>query len=233
MNSTTKLATGIALACTWTTAAQADDFHLDFIADQDVSNVRIYTYRDPAQTFSFAPDDRTDETLTENLGTMLAGETYTYNISTNYATSGVGDIFGGDVINLNLLGTFADGDIATAGNVNNADTPFNFVAPANAVSGILSGDLPIIRSLTQYTQPSGNPPLFSTYGTVSAQSYAIPNTVALYRFDTSGTRVNIGSITASRGLGIQRLPGAPVPEPATIAALGIGGLALLRRRRKA
>ena len=232
MNSSTKLATGLALACTWTTAAHAEDFHLDFVANQDISDIRLYTYRVEAGSAPGAAN-RPDETLTSVLGPMLANETYTYNVSTNYGTSTVDNLGSGDMISLNILGTFADGDIATAGNVNNADTPFNNVAPAVAVSGILSGDLPIIRSLTQYTQPSGNPISFSTYGAVSSQSFSLANSVTLYRFDTSGSRTSIGTITASRGLGTERLPGAPVPEPATLAALGMGGLALLRRRRKA
>lgn len=44
----------------------------------------------------------------------------------------------------------------------------------------------------------------------------------------------LNDITAGRATGLAWAPGAnPVPEPATITSLGLGALALLRRRRKA
>lgn len=224
MNSSTKLATGLALACTWTTAAQAEDYRLDVVTTQDISNARFYTYQQVPSGDLFGTPSRSEETLSANLGTLVANQSYSFDLSTNYGTSTVTDVPFGPTAVLNILGTFSDGDIATAGFVAGSDTPFNNVAPAAAVNGIVSGDLQIIRDLTNEARSIGTPFPTSTYGVSAFQSGPDSVTADLFRFDTSGSRSTIGTVTASKA--------SAVPEPATLAALGFGGLALLRRRRK-
>lgn len=223
MNSSTKLATGLALACTWTTAAQAEDYRLEFVSNVDISAIRLHTNRE------LSSGETDEQTLSDLLGPVVANETYTYNVSTSYATSATG-LEPGDYARLNLVGTFEDGDIAVAGYVNSSDSPFENVPAPQAVSGILSGNLSVIADLLRpiYTGDGS----YSNFGTYVSRETSLGSSVTLYRFDASGARTEIGTITAQQGLGTQRLPGA-VPEPATLAALGLGGLALLRRRRSA
>ena len=225
MNSSTKLATGLALACTWTTAAQADDFRLDVVTNQDISNARFYTSQSVPSGDLIGTPSRTNDTLTADLGTLTANQPYTFNLSTNYGTSTAADFPFGSTAVLNILGTFSDGDIAMGGNVTGTDTPFSNVDPAAAVSGILSGDLQVIRNVTAPVTSAGYIVPTSSFGVNAFESMSGSSTLDLFRFDTAGTRTTIGSITASKV--------TAVPEPATLAAIGMGGLALLRRRRKA
>lgn len=225
MNSSTKLAAGLALACTWTTAAHAEDYALDVVTNEDISNARFYTYQAVPSADLFGTPSRANDTLSNDLGTLVANQNYTFNLSTNYGTSTTGDFPFGSTATLNILGTFADGDIATGGFFAGTDSPFNNVAPVAAVNGIVSGDLAVVRNLTAEIRGGGSPFATSTFGLAAYQSMAGPITADLFRFDTSGTRTTIGTITARQV--------TAVPEPATLAALGFGALAMLRRRRKA
>ena len=210
-------AVAIALVSTWSTA-EADDFQVKVMPTVDISNVAIATHKIPADLFG-SPEPYT---LSASLANLSAGSTYTSLISTSYSTA-----------------TFFDDGTSIPGNNNQTDfsvvasTPgggvvvgstgkgtFNFSDQtggrnqATIRAGIVANSLDDVKPIFQPNGGFANN-LFSSKDDKRLQFGT------LYAYDGNGAVSTIGTYSVT-----------PVPEPATFAALGVGALALLRRRRQ-
>jgi hypothetical protein len=206
-------AVAVALISTWTTA-QADDFKVTIQSSSDLSNLQIYTDRLPGVV---QPKDT--PTLTANLGSLAAGGTYTTTVSTSYGTSVAGSN-SGNLADFSVLATTATAGIVVGGANTTSNVDYNFHFGSR---GLNQGT---IRSAIVGNSLTGVRPLFTAGGQFDNRLYASQEngtvTGTLFNFDANGAQTRIGTYTV-----------APVPEPASMAALGLGIAAMLRRRKRA
>ncbi|WP_435892615.1 PEP-CTERM sorting domain-containing protein [Oceaniferula spumae] len=128
-----------------------------------------------------------------------------------------------DQIQIEYIGTFADDTLGTNG-MNGA-----------SATAIAMGAAPIVQTLFSGAASAGNN---QTLDVTSISSDTFANQYAAFRFtdpnggthqwdigDTTGTPTGTAIPAATLSI-------TPVPEPSSVALLGLGGLALILRRRK-
>ncbi len=212
MNSTeAKLGTvALALVSTWS-VAQADDFQVVVNPTTAIDNLHIFTQRIPGQPLGSAADT---QALSANLGTVAANGTLTTTVSTSYGTSPTGT---NDFADFSVVATNGNLGVVVGGANGNSTFNYNDSFPAisqgAAFSAIAAGDLVNVKKLYNQGRQYGNDVFASRDNGVQ--------TGTLFFFDANGTQNRIGTYTVT-----------PVPEPATMAVLGLGVAAMVRRRRQ-
>lgn len=206
----------LVLAATWATA-QADNFIVSVTPTTDLSHLYLFTEKETGAATSYSTSE---QAVTSELGPLLAGSTYNTMISTSYGTS-VPITGTGVQTDFAFLGTTSTGLLAlTTTDSNNTSYSTKFgatgVSLSNALAGATSGDLATASSL--YPASSSN----SVKGTSDLWSSF---SGSLKAYDSLGNEMSIGTVNVTYTT-------QPVPEPASMAALGVGALALIRRRRK-
>ena len=202
-------AVAVALVSTWS-VAKADDFKVVVEPTIGIDNVQIFTQRFPGALTQ--PKDT--PALTSNLGSITSGGSLTTTVSTTYGTSPQP---GNDFADFSVVATSGSLGVVVGGA--NGNSNFNYgdsfpaISQANAYSAISSGDLNNVVKLYNQGRQFGNDVFASRDNGVQ--------TGTLFFYDANGMQNRIGTYTVS-----------PVPEPASFAALGLGALAMLRRRRQ-
>ena len=203
-------AVACALVATWSTA-YADDFKVDVRPTVGIDNVQIFTQRLPGNLIS--PKDT--PALTANLGSISAGGTLSTIVSTSYGTSPQP---GNDFADFSVVATNGTQGVIVGGATGNSNFNYNDSFPGisqpSAYTAISNGDLTNVLKLYNQGRQFGNDVFASRDNGIQ--------TGTLYFFDATGTQNRIGTYTVT-----------PVPEPATLAALGLGAAAMLRRRKRA
>ncbi|XAL99090.1 PEP-CTERM sorting domain-containing protein [Phycisphaeraceae bacterium D3-23] len=179
-------------------------------------------------------------------GEIVVSATVTINVATGFTNANHGGV--NDLINLSEIALTNDGWVDGGGVITGADTPADdgTVSFANAVqfngSGTtvawqdaggadvanLLGALTLIDSVPGYVSGGGTPTLTFNVSAAMAQSW-IDNGVggvALSTTDDGDSRSRFNFQLDAATLNV-----TTVPEPGSLALLGLGGLALLRRRR--
>ena len=211
-------AVAVALTATWGTA-HADDFQVKVMPMSDISNVAIATHKIPGDLSS----NREPYTLSASLANLAAGSTYTTLISTSYSTA-----------------TFSNDGTSLPGNNNQADfsvvatTPGGGVVVGSTGKGTFSfsdqtggQNQASIRAGIVANSLNGVKPIFLNSGGFANNLFSSKDDKrlqfgTLYAYDGNGAVSTLGTYSVT-----------PVPEPATFAALGLGALAMLRRRKRA
>lgn len=209
-----------ALIATWSTA-EADILTFSVTPTQTIDNFRVYTQQ---QFVPQAPATNAGTTVllhqavTTNLGTLTGGSTFTTSVTTDFVAGDYADA------SVGLMGTFGTGGVMLG--VDHPENPSNFatnygssvpeedITQTQAYGAIVSGDMGLLPRL--FPKDSAKDLLLQTGQTKTGQ---------LILFNaTTGDGTNIGTYTVSAA--------QAVPEPGTMAAIGVGVLALLRRRRR-
>ena len=224
MNSTpTKVAAvAVGLLSTWATA-HADDFVVSVTPDagQSIDNVELFSALTTTSTGTNpGTTTQTNEALTPNLGSASGGNAFSTTVSTSYGTSTTeGGVAVGADATFGLLAT-SNGLVVLGGSASTTGTTYNAqygptgMSQAQALTGIQSDSLSLASALF---------PDMSVNALYSASDLTSPVSGSLYAFGANGTATAIGTWSVT--------PQA-TPEPATLAALGMGALGLMRRRRK-
>ena len=205
-------AVALTLAATWATA-QADDFNVSIATTSTaLSNVRVYTQRIPGLPASQTPDNKA---LTASLGSIAANGTLNAVVSTSYGTSPAA---GNDFADFSVVATNGAlgvivGGASSNSTFNYADS-FPAISQSDAFAAISAGSLANVSRLYNQGRNYGNDVFASRDNSVQ--------TGTRFFFDASCNQNRIGTYTVS-----------PVPEPATMAVLGLGAVGLMRRRRRA
>ncbi|RYG49317.1 PEP-CTERM sorting domain-containing protein [bacterium] len=237
------VAVAAALVGTWA-VADAAPVTVNYDTTIQIDNVRVYSesYAEGASAeydIIAPPGEFLGSAVTADQGTIQANAAGSFEIDAAYnsgsSTYGgiVGTSSGSIVLGLSSL------DAPTAEAYLEAATTEGYVFD-DVYSAILSGDATRLRSLygltptyipgsgpfpgyTDLTSPNG----FMLADFDGATLDATSDTYNLYSFTRTGD-----SVTASGTLGSGNFAVNAVPEPASMAALGFGALALLRRRRR-
>lgn len=203
-------AVAIVLVSTWS-AAQADDFKVVVTPTSSLDNLQIFTQRKPGNLTS--PPDT--QALSANLGSVAANGTLTTTVSTSYGTSPAA---GNDFADFSVVATSGSLGVIVGGSSFNSTFNYNDSFPAisqsAAFTAIVNGDLTNVSKLYNQGRQYGNDVFASRDNGVQ--------TGTLFAFDANGAQSRIGTYTVS-----------PVPEPASMIALGLGAAAMLRRRKRA
>lgn len=142
-----------------------------------------------------------------NLDVTWAAQGNSENMITALSLGGVGSVITSNTTNGNLGFTYTttvDGGFVVGNATNNS---FNFTSPPTVSSTNLDTN-------AFYSNISGNSSSLQTYGVI--------DTAGIYTDTYSNSVVSSGVVFEA----------APIPEPSSTALLGLGGLALILRRRR-
>ena len=217
----------LVLAATWATA-QANDYRVTVTPNAGVTlgDVHVYsavtTTTGADETFSPTSNPGTTtqgEMSLASLGSVSGGSTVSTVVSTSYGTS-TDFSTNGSQASFGLLAT--SGDLAVLGAAASTGSYAGSFGSTGktldqAIAGTRAGDLGLASAL--YPVNSSN----TLFGSNTA---GMTTTGSFYRFDASGN----ASLAGTWSVSTQTVQATP--EPASMAALGAGALALLRRRRK-
>lgn len=206
----------IALVGTWATA-QADVVTVSLTPSIALDHLRIFSEQ---QVTNDSTTVLQNQALSADFGAVGAGSTATFSVNTSFEALTNQDA------RVGLLGTSGQNLLVGTGNMAAGDTFFNNygssvpeddVAQADAYSAVGTGDLTAPSKM--FTKDDDNKSVLITQNDVNGK------TGNLLVYDAvTGTSVSAGNWTVK----VQA-----VPEPGTLAALGLGAFAAMRRRKRA
>ncbi len=205
----------LALAGTWATA-QADVITVDLRPTVDIESFHVFSQQ---QVTNASTTVLQNQALSADFGPVAAGATATATVNVNfealaYQDARVGLVGSQGTSLLVGTGTLASGtDFAT----NYGSTvPEEDITQTQAFNAVGSGDVPTLNRLFPKDDDA--------------------KSILLTRADLNGKTGNLILFDAATGMGANAgtwgVKVQAVPEPGTLAALSVGALAALRRRRR-
>lgn len=197
-----------------------------------------------AVTFWFAAvGDATGAPLT-NVNVGAAGSTFSLSVWYAETTSHQGaDVFVGFDRTADAGATLLDGKLGNA-SVGNVAPTWDLLQDTQVIAGAGTGTVPYGTDTALFASSStstglGGARMFDV--TLSNLSLAVGDSYSILLYDSQGDNDLFGTSYVLDDGGNALRPGGnsaltvtnAVPEPASLAALGLGALAMLRRRRKA